>query len=156
MQIKVELDFGVKMPARAHTSDAGFDLAASEPAILEAGLGNVTVHTGVHVLIPDGYYGLIAPRSGLARSGVVAEIGIVDAGYTGEICVTMRFERHGLHITDRHKMLLTTRKHFINVGDRVAQLLILPLPDVELVEGDVTGVETERSDKGFGSTGLSN
>lgn len=154
MQIKVETEYGVKIPARAHNTDAGFDLAASEPVILEAGLGNTLVHTGVHILIPEGYYGLVAPRSGLTRQGKVAEIGIIDAGYTGEVCVTMRYEVHGLHLAGKDKTLLTTRKAFINAGDRIAQLLILPLPDVQLVAGSVTGTATSRGSNGFGSTGI--
>lgn len=154
MQIKVETEYGVKVPARAHDTDAGFDLAASEPVVLEAGLGNIIVHTGVHILIPDGYYGLVAPRSGLTRDGIVAEIGIIDAGYTGEVCVTMRYEVHGLHIAGKNKTLLTTRRTCINAGDRIAQLLILPLPDIQLVAGSVTGTSTSRGNHGFGSTGI--
>lgn len=154
MEIKVELELGVKMPSRAHASDAGFDLAASAPATITAGLNGAVVHTGVHMLIPDGYFGLVAPRSGLTRKGLVAEIGIVDAGYTGEICVTMRYERHGLHIAGPEKRLLTTSQAVVDTGERVAQLLILPLPSVQLVEGDVTNVKTERSANGFGSTGI--
>ena len=155
MQIKFELEYGAVAPVRAHAADAGFDLASCEDTSIKGGVGNTIVHTGVHVLIPEGYFGLIAPRSGLTRSGVVAEIGIIDAGYTGEICVTMRYERHGLHICGKDKILLTTSEAIINAGDRIAQLLILPLPNVELVAGSVIGIKTERSDKGFGSTGLS-
>lgn len=154
MEIKVELEFGATMPKRAHNADAGFDLAAYEPAQLRAGLGNVQVRTGVHMLIPEGYYGLVVPRSGLARKGIVAEIGVIDAGYTGEIYVTMRYERHGLLIADKDKVLLAMRETTINADDRIAQLLILPLPAVQLVEGKVTDVQTERGDHGFGSTGI--
>ena len=155
MQIKFELEYGAVAPVRAYAADAGFDLASCEDTSIKGGVGNTIVHTGVHVLIPEGYFGLIAPRSGLTRSGMVAEIGIIDAGYTGEICVTMRYERHGLHICGKDKILLTTSEASINAGDRIAQLLILPLPSVELVAGTVIGTKTERSDKGFGSTGLS-
>lgn len=154
MQIKVETEYGVKIPTRAHDTDAGFDIAASEPVVLEAGLGNTIVHTGIHILIPDGYYGLVAPRSGLTRDGIVAEIGIIDSGYTGEVCVTMRYEVHGLHIAGKDKTLLATRKAYINAGDRIAQLLILPLPDVQLVAGSVTSANTSRGNNGFGSTGV--
>lgn len=154
MKIEFELEYGAVAPSRAHSADAGFDLASCEDVAIKGGIGNTVVHTGVHVLIPEGYYGLVAPRSGLTRSGVVAEIGIVDAGYTGEICVTMRYERHGLHICGKNKILLTTSEAFINAGDRIAQLLILPLPTVELVAGKVIGIKTERSANGFGSTGI--
>lgn len=154
MQIKFELEYGAVAPSRAHAADAGFDLASCEDTSIKGGIGNTVVHTGVHVLIPEGYFGLIAPRSGLTRSGVVAEIGIIDAGYTGEICVTMRYERHGLHICGKEKILLTTSEAIINAGDRIAQLLILPLPSVELVTGTVIGIKTERSANGFGSTGI--
>lgn len=154
MEIKFEVEYGAIAPVRAHATDAGFDLTACEDVCLKAGIGNTIVHTGVHVLIPEGYYGLVAPRSGLARSGIVAEIGIIDAGYTGEICVTMRFERHGLHICGKEKVLLAVGETAINAGDRIAQLLILPLPGVHLVRGKVIGVNTERGANGFGSTGV--
>lgn len=141
MEIKYELDEGAIAPYRAHDTDAGWDLTAMENIGVVAGLGNVTVHTGVHVLIPEGYVGIISPRSGLTRAGLVTEVGIVDAGYTGELCLAVRY-------------MVSGATHVISKGERIAQLIILPLLKTDMVPGDVTGVTTERGSHGFGSTGV--
>lgn len=141
MEIKYELEEGAVAPSRAHAADAGWDLTAKETIGVVADLGNVTVHTGVHVLIPEGYVGVISPRSGLTRAGLVTEVGIVDAGYTGELCLAVRY-------------MVSGATHVITKGERIAQLLILPLPETQLVPGNVTSVETDRGSHGFGSTGV--
>lgn len=136
MQIKYELDEGAYAPMRAHDSDAGFDLACKEDQMLEANKAN-TIDTGVHVLIPEGYVGLVCPRSSFNVKGIGTPIGVIDAGYTGSISVVL-VSKYDLRIFK---------------GNRIAQLVIVPLPDVHLVEGDVTGVKSERGLGGFGSTG---
>ena len=136
MQIKYELDEGACAPMRAHDSDAGFDLACKEDLVLEPNVAN-TIDTGVHVLIPEGYVGLLCPRSSFNVKGIGTPIGVVDAGYTGSIRVVLE----PFNVTKIFK------------GNRIAQLVILPLPQIKMVEGKVIGVDTHRGDDGFGSTG---
>jgi dUTP pyrophosphatase len=129
-------------PRRAHDSDAGFDLHASEAAVIAPG-ERASVGTGIAVAIPEGHAGLVLPRSGLAaRNGItlVNAPGLIDAGYRGELRVL-------LLNTDRNE-------HFeIAAGDRIAQLVITPVPEVDLVEaGELTG--SARGERGFGSTGV--
>lgn len=137
MLIKYELDEGAYDPMRAHDSDAGFDLACKEDQVLEPNVAN-TIDTGVHVLIPEGYVGLVCPRSSFNVKGIGTPIGVVDAGYTGSIRVILE----PYNLTKIFK------------GNRIAQLVILPLPQIKMVEGKVIGVDTHRGDGGFGSTGV--
>lgn len=149
MFITYELEEGAKVPCRAHSSDAGLDLYANEDKSL-SNTHPVHIHTGVHMLIPAGCVGLICPRSGLTRQGKVAEIGVVDAGFTGEICVTMRYEMKGV---DEWNGKLQRAGAEIERGDRIAQLVVLPVEMVNLMPGDVMNADTERGSSGFGSTG---
>ncbi len=128
------------VPARAYAGDAGLDLAACERVELEPG-ERVTVGTGLAVAIPDGYAGFVQPRSGLAqRHGltIVNTPGLIDAGYRGEIRVT-------LLNTDRRDPLV------VEPGMRIAQLVVVPVPEVALVEVDALP-DTERGVRGFGSS----
>lgn len=137
MQIKYELDEGAYKPMRAHDSDAGFDLLCREDQVLEPNVAN-TIDTGVHVLIPEGFVGLLCPRSSFNVKGIGTPIGVVDAGYTGSIRVVLE----PFNVTKIFK------------GNRIAQLVILPLPQIKMIEGKVIGVDTHRGDGGFGSTGV--
>jgi dUTP pyrophosphatase len=136
MLINYELDEGAYKPMRAHDTDAGFDLLCQEDQMLEANKPN-TIDTGVHVLIPEGFVGLLCPRSSFNVKGIGTPIGVVDAGYTGSIRVVLE----PFNVTKIFK------------GNRIAQLVILPLPQIKMVEGKVIGVDTHRCDGGFGSTG---
>jgi dUTP pyrophosphatase len=128
------------IPERAYDGDAGLDLAACERVELGPG-ERAVVGTGLAVAIPDGYAGFVQPRSGLAaRHGlsVVNAPGLVDSGYRGEIRV----------------VLLNTdlREPFVvEPGMRIAQLVVLPVPELELVETDELP-ESERGVRGFGSS----
>ncbi len=129
------------LPERAYPGDAGLDLVACERRELEPG-ERAVVHTGLAVAIPGGYGGFVQPRSGLARRHgitVVNTPGLIDSGYRGEIQVT-------LLNTDRE------RPFIVEAGMRIAQLVILPVPEVELVEVDELPA-TERGAAGFGSSG---
>ena len=140
MKIKFTLDDGATAPTRAHSTDAGLDLYSLHPANIPPG-GRELVGTGVHVSIPPGYVGLICPRSGLAHKQgltVLNAPGVIDAGYTGEI-------KANLHNTD-------CMAQHVDAGDRIAQLVIAPIPDAHLVQVD-TLESTERGDSGHGSTG---
>ena len=140
MKIKFTLDDGATAPTRAHDTDAGLDLYSSRGCPINPGERRL-VGTGVHVAIPPGYVGMICPRSGLAHKHgltVLNAPGIIDAGYTGEIKVN-------LHNTD-------SRPQHVDAGDRIAQLVITPIADANLVQVDSLDT-TERGDNGHGSTG---
>ena len=134
--IVYQLDAGAYKPTKAHPSDAGFDLYAREDVELSADK-TFKIDTGVHVLIPDGYVGLVLPRSSFNCMGVATPTGVIDAGYTGSISV----------------VLISKSDLKIYAGNRIAQLVIVPLPDVRLVEGGVTAHRSERGCGGFGSSG---
>jgi dUTP pyrophosphatase len=128
------------LPARAYAGDAGFDLAACERVELDPG-ARALVPTGLAVAIPEGYAGFVQPRSGLAaRHGIsiVNTPGLIDAGYRGELKVA-------LLNTDRDETFT------VEPGMRIAQLVVVPVPGVELVEVDELP-ESERGVRGFGST----
>jgi dUTP diphosphatase len=128
------------VPARAYAGDAGLDLAATERVELGPG-ERAVVPTGLAVAIPEGYAGFVQPRSGLAsRHGItiVNTPGLVDSGYRGELMVV-------LHNTDR------TETFVVEAGMRIAQLVVLPIPEVELVEVEELPA-SERGPRGFGSS----
>jgi dUTP pyrophosphatase len=128
------------LPTRAYSGDAGLDLVACERVELGPG-ERALVPTGLAIAIPEGYAGYVQPRSGLAaRHGIsiVNTPGLVDAGYRGELKVN-------LLNTDRRDAFV------VEPGMRIAQLVILPLPEVELVEVDELP-ESERGVRGFGSS----
>ena len=128
------------VPQRAYTGDAGLDLASCERVELGPG-ERALVGTGLAVAIPDGYAGFVQPRSGLAaRHGlsVVNSPGLVDSGYRGELRVV-------LLNTDR------TEPFVVEPGMRIAQLVVLPIPELELVEVDELP-SSERGVRGFGSS----
>jgi dUTP pyrophosphatase len=128
------------VPERAYAGDAGLDLAACDR--VELGPGERTVvGTGLAVAIPDGFAGFVQPRSGLAaRHGVsvVNAPGLIDSGYRGEIRVV-------LLNTDPNERFV------VEPGMRIAQLVVLPVPELELVETNELP-ESERGVRGFGSS----
>lgn len=144
MKLKVKLDKGAKMPTRAHGTDAGLDIYAPESVILYAG-GSAKIDTGVHIEIPEGYCGLLKSKSGLNVNHGISGEGVIDHGYTGSIVVKLYN-----HSKDE-------KLHFFEKGDKLIQLLIVPIETPELVEvetiAELYGEETERGAGGFGSTG---
>ncbi|MGG5172814.1 dUTP diphosphatase [Pseudarthrobacter sp. J1738] len=140
IQLKM-LDAGLEAPSYAHPGDAGADLRAREDVTLAPGERKL-VPTGVAIALPFGYVGLIHPRSGLAtRHGltVVNAPGTVDAGYRGEIAVT-------LLNTDRSETIELKR------GDRIAQMVIQRVEYAQFEHVDELP-DSVRGDAGFGSTG---
>ena len=134
------LDRGLPLPARVHPGDAGVDLYAAEAVVLGVG-ERATVGTGVAVAIPEGYAGLVAPRSGLAQRhglSLVNAPGVVDAGYRGEIRVIL--VNHGAEPVSLAR------------GERIAQMLVVPVAVREMLEVDELP-PSERGTGGFGSTG---
>jgi dUTP diphosphatase len=135
------LDPRAVIPARAHPGDAGLDLVAIEARELEPG-GRAAVPTGLAVAIPAGHAGLVVPRSGLARRHGVTVAnapGLIDAGYRGELLVLL--------------VNLGTQTHRIAPGDRVAQLVVVPVALPAPVEVDALPDSDGRGEGGFGSTG---
>jgi dUTP diphosphatase len=129
------------LPTRAYPGDAGLDLAACERHELAPG-ERALVGTGIAVAIPEGHAGLVTPRSGLAAKNGVTIVntpGLVDSGYRGEVRVI-------LHNTDRHETVV------IEPGMRIAQLVVVSVPDAALREVDELPV-SERGSSGFGSSG---
>lgn len=128
------------LPQRAYGGDAGLDLAACERVELGPG-ERATIGTGLAVAIPEGYAGFVQPRSGIAmRNGItiVNSPGLVDSGYRGELQVV-------LLNTDAREPFV------VEPGMRIAQLVVVPIPEVELVELDELP-ESERGVRGFGSS----
>jgi dUTP pyrophosphatase len=128
------------VPSQAYAGDAGFDLAACDRHELGPG-ERAVVATGLAVAVPEGHGGFVLPRSGLAaRNGItiVNAPGLIDSGYRGEVQVV-------LLNTDARESFV------VEPGMRIAQLVVLPVPFVELVELDELP-ETERGARGFGSS----
>ncbi len=135
------LDADLPLPAYARSGDAGLDLLAREDAVLAAGGGRALVPTGVAVAIPDGHAGFVQPRSGLAlRHGVTVlnSPGLIDSGYRDELRVL-------LVNTD------PVTPYGVHRGDRIAQLVILAVDAVRLVEVNQLGGDNRGG--GFGHTG---
>lgn len=137
MNMKIKLDPGAIMPTRAHRWDAGLDLYARARGILFAH-DRATFDTRVHVQIPAGFVGFIKSRSGLMSKNGITTDGTIDSGYTGSIKVTL-FNN-------------SDEDYIVDIGDKIAQLVILPCSIVDLIQVDELE-ETERGDNGFGSTG---
>lgn len=138
LTFEVALDEGAILPTKAHSSDAGFDLYTPFAFDVQPHKA-VVIDTGVHLIIPGGYVGFIKSRSGLnVKFGILSE-GVIDAGYTGSIVAKL------YNNSDEPK-------HFC-VGDKITQIVILPIPDVALKQVKTVKVTTERGNNGFGSSG---
>lgn len=141
MEIKVKrLDPKAIIPCYAKAGDAGMDLTATSIKFVnDPGYGFVEYGTGLAMEIPEGYYGAIVPRSSISKTGLILanSPGTIDSGYRGEIKL-------------RFKAIPGTK--ILEVGDRVAQIIIMKYPEVKFVGVDELS-DTERGDGGFGSTG---
>lgn len=141
MKITIQKTMNVQDPTRAHDTDAGLDLRVPEGQGVLVRPGAVyTVDLGVRVAIPEGYYGQVALRSSAGKAGlsIPNAVGVVDSGYRGNL-----------------KLLVTAiaAPVAIATGESVCQLIILPLPHVD-VEIGVVDDSTDRGAGGFGSTGI--
>ncbi len=125
-----------KLLFHKHKSDAGWDLESVEDVIVPAQEFTPMIHTGVRVAIPEGYFGLIKERSSMAAKGIFVMGGVIDSGYRGEIMVNLGN--------------ISGYDYEIKAGDRIAQLIILPCSAV-MVKDEL--LDSERGEKGFGSTG---
>lgn len=140
MQIKIKkLHNNAVIPQYAKAGDAGMDLVATE---VTDGYGfSVTYGTGLAMEIPEGYVGLVFPRSSIRKYDISLTncVGVIDSGYRGEIQATFRKEAG-----------IPSKRY--EVGDKIAQMIILPYPSIEFMEVEELS-NTERGTGGFGSTG---
>jgi dUTP pyrophosphatase len=139
IQIK-KLSDKAKIPSQGSKYAAGYDLYAAEEVLVNT-MGRKLVKTNISIAIPEGYYGRIAPRSGLAyKNGIDVLAGVIDSDYRGDIGVILLNTDHNLDFE-------------VNVGDRIAQIIIEKCHSVnwETVE---TLDATVRSEGGFGSSGV--
>ena len=146
MKIKIKkLHPDAIIPTYSKVGDAGMDLYCVSLEKTKQGYGdfNIEYKTGISLEIPKGYVGLIFPRSSISKSNLWLRnaVGVVDSGYRGEIICKFGYYKG-----------LSTESAEYKKGDRIAQLLILPYPQIEFEEVDSLS-ETERGTGGFGSTG---
>ena len=137
------LDPTVELPSYAYLGDAGLDLRSAEDVVL-APHERRLISTGLAIAIPEGYAGFVQPRSGMALKqglSMANTPGLVDSHYRGELKVC------AINLDDEKPITITQ-------GDRIAQLVILPVPQVTLQEVDQLD-ETDRGTGGFGSSGVS-
>lgn len=140
--INTVLTPGAALPEYAKPGDAAMDLRALKPSVIYADGGRKLIPTGLTIEIPDGHFGMVLCRSGLAIKHGISVLnapGIVDAGYRGDVGVILCNTDRG---TDFH----------IEAGDRIAQIMVLPYPTMAFVAADSLS-ETDRGVGGFGHTG---
>jgi len=145
MKVKIKkLHPNAVVPQYAKTGDAGMDLVAT--SILSNTTFDVTYGMGIALEIPEGFVGLIFPRSSIRKTDLALTncVGVVDSGYRGELQATFKkvYGKNDVRIDETD----------YKVGDRIAQIIILPYPQIEFTEVEELS-NTERGDGGFGSTG---
>lgn len=149
MQVKIKkLNENAVVPKYSKPGDAGLDLTATSYAFEN---GRHVYGTSLAVEIPEGYVGLIFPRSSICKYDLrlTNSVGVIDSGYRGEI--KFQFEDKGMIITDIYGHTHENHKIY-KIGDRIGQLLILNYPNIELIEANELS-NTERAAGGFGSSG---
>lgn len=185
LKLKVKrLSEEAQLPTKAHTADAGFDLVSTSRVFDK--VGNATYGTGIAIEIPNGYVGLIFPRSSVANKDLTLAncVGVIDSGYRGEIMLKFKpaliyadrgsvgtddDDYEGSNQTDINTQYVTAHGRMetcgdvapgttpftprvYEIGERIGQLIIMPIPEVEIVE--VSCLEdSDRGQGGFGSTG---
>lgn len=138
VEVKREKREIVEIPRRSRSTDAGYDLSAAERVVIHAG-ARVMIPTGVRVCAPDGYAYFITGRSSMNRAGIEHPLGVIDAGYTGELFVTL---------------YNSTRKDYVvKAGDRIAQIVFFPIIHAKMEEVETFSDEKARGDLGWGSSG---
>ncbi|HAR2879275.1 TPA: dUTP pyrophosphatase [Staphylococcus aureus] len=172
LQVKL-LSENARMPERNHKTDAGYDIFSAETVVLEP-QEKAVIKTDVAVSIPEGYVGLLTSRSGVSsKTYLVIETGKIDAGYHGNLGINIKNDMEHDGITslyeDLDDKLVNTldikgnyinegegdRKIYkINKGDKLAQLVIVPIWTPELKQVEEFESVSERGAKGFGSSGV--
>lgn len=149
MNVKIKkLHPDAVIPKYAKAGDAGMDLTAVTKSYDRD--GNIVYGTGLAFEIPEGYVGLVFPRSSLSSLDIALSncVGVIDSGYRGE--VTAKFKPAMLFNREQRPIILNNRIY--EVGERVAQMIIIPYPHIEFEEVETLS-ETERGNRGYGSTG---
>ena len=142
MRVKIKkLSPEAIIPSYAKVGDAGMDMVATK--VIGENLGSITYGTDIAMEIPAGFVGLIFPRSSIRKTNLQLSnsVGVVDSGYRGEIQATFNKINNDSVSENDYK-----------VGDRIAQIMIIPHPSIEFEEADELS-DTERGEGGFGSTG---
>ena len=171
MKVRIKkLSENAVIPAKAHKTDAGFDLVATR--VERDDYGCIVYHTDLSFEIPDGYMGLIFPRSSNAKKDIVLtnSVGVVDAGFRGEVTLKFKavagFNRvrftdngEGCYIAEAYAGFVEKVDeesildcYIYKEGDRVGQLIIMPIPDIEFEEAEELS-QTDRGEGGYGSSG---
>ncbi len=149
MEVRIKkLHPNAVIPTYAKDGDAGMDLTAVTKSYDRD--GNIVYGTGLAFEIPEGYVGLVFPRSSLSRLDIALSncVGVIDSGYRGE--VTVKFKPAMLFNREQRPIILNNRIY--EVGERVAQIIIIPYPQITFIEADELS-ETERGTGGYGSSG---
>lgn len=163
MEVKIKrIHPDAVIPKYSKPGDAGMDLVATG---IQTKNDIITYHTGLQVEIPEGYVGLIVPRSSIYKQDLMLtnHIGIIDSGYRGEILCKFRLTTLCMEHISNNRFLIRDYEidhetgaykniHTYKIGDRVAQLIIIPYPLIEFKEVDVLK-ESNRGTGGFGHTG---
>ena len=153
MKVKIKkLNPNAVIPTYAKPGDAGMDLVAT--SIILDTKTQITYGLGIALEIPDGFVGLVFPRSSIRKTGLQLSnsVGVIDSGYRGELQATFNKVFGGDRFYDETKNTEDTSNNFYKIGDRIAQIMIIPYPPIEFVEADELS-NTERGEGGFGSTG---
>jgi len=140
------------IPSYAKDGDAGMDVIAT--SIISDTPTQITYGLGIALEIPYGFVGLVFPRSSIRKTGLQLSnsVGVIDSGYRGELQATFNKLFGGEAMYDEMKVKEIQPNDFYKVGDRVAQIMIIPHPPIEFEEANELS-DTERGEGGFGSTG---
>jgi dUTP pyrophosphatase len=153
MQVKIKkLHPNAVIPTYAKEGDAGMDLVATE--IIKDTPEQITYGIGLAMEIRDGFVGLVFPRSSIRKTGLQLSnsVGVIDSGYRGELQATFNKIFGGEGMYDEMKVNEIQPNDYYKVGDRIAQIIILPYPQIEFQEVEELS-DSERGEGGFGSTG---
>ena len=136
--MNIYVETGAYVPERAHKTDAGLDIKSRENRLIKAHRGAL-LHTGLHVQLPHGTAGLLVSKSGLNVKHGITSTGLIDEGYTGEIMVKLYNN--------------SDESYLVQAGDKISQLVIIPVLYEDIHIMNSLDENTERGDKGFGSSG---
>jgi dUTP pyrophosphatase len=153
MKVRIKkLNENAIIPSYAKDGDAGMDVIAT--SIISDTPTQITYGLGIALEIPYGFVGLVFPRSSIRKTGLQLSnsVGVIDSGYRGELQATFNKLFGGEAMYDEMKVKEIQPNDFYKVGDRVAQIMIIPHPPIEFEEANELS-DTERGEGGFGSTG---
>lgn len=158
MKVKIKkLSSKAVLPTKAHPTDAGFDLLATSREIDQN--GNIVYGTGLAFEIPEGYVGLLFPRSSICKNDIALSnsVGVIDCHYRGEVMA--KFKPTGIadeYFGEKSSFATLYKEQqyakVYNIGERIAQLIVLPIPNVEMCEVEELS-QTDRGANGYGSSG---